>query len=161
METAILPAYDMPEITQTLFREYTDMLVANDHAFAEYLKLQNYGAELEHLENKYGMPSGRLYLLFVGQQPAGCIALRKLDDDCCEIKRLYIRPAFRGHHYAERLVTKLIAEAKTIGYKKMLLDTLPFLKAAILLYKKLGFYEIKSYNNSPLDDTIYMQLDLT
>lgn len=160
MKEEIVPAYDMPETIRKLFHEYTDMLVSNDANFEEYLKIQNYDAEVEHLNDKYGQPDGRLYLLVVDGSAAGCIGLRKIDDAACEMKRLYVKPEFRGHHFAEHLVTKIIGDAKTIGYQKMLLDTLPFLQNAIRLYKKLGFYEIESYNNSPLDDTIFMRLDL-
>ena len=76
------------------------------------------------------------------------------------MKRLYVRPLFRGKHMGDYLVRKIIEDAKEIGYKHMLLDTLPFLKTAIHMYQKYGFYEIPCYNNSPMDTTIYMRLDL-
>ena len=91
---------------------------------------------------------------------AGCIGLRKIDDFNCEMKRLYVRPYFRGKHIGDYLVRKIIDDAKKIGYKHMLLDTLPFLKNAIHMYKKYGFYEISCYNDSPLETTVYMKLDL-
>lgn len=143
-----------------LFNEYTDMLVKNDPKFSEYLKVQNYDSELDHLEDKYGMPYGRLYIVKADNKLAGCIGLRKLDDVNCEMKRLYVRDEFRRHNIANRLVQKIINDAKEIGYNSILLDTLPFLKDAIYLYKKFGFYNIESYNNSPMDDSIYMKLDL-
>ena len=76
------------------------------------------------------------------------------------MKRLYIRSAWRGKKLGETLVEKIIAEARKIGYSYMVLDTLPFLQNEIRLYKKIGFYEIESYNDSPLDTSIYMKLDL-
>lgn len=160
MEIEIKLAYDNNKEIKELFLEYTKMLVKNDMNFAKYLKVQNYDSELEHLEDKYGLPDGRLYIVKVENEVAGCIGLRKIDDENCEMKRLYVRPAFRGHKIANKLVEMIIDDAKTIGYKNMLLDTLPFLDGAIYLYKKFGFYEIESYNNSPMDTSIYMKLDL-
>lgn len=160
MEIEIKYAYDDLEEIKKLFLEYTDMLVNNDSNFAEYLKIQNYDSELEHLEHKYGLPYGRLYLVKVDDKTAGCIGLRKIDEKACEMKRLYVRPDFRGNKIADKLVAMIIEDAKKIGYKSMLLDTLPFLKSAIHLYKKFGFYEIEKYNASPMDTSIYMKLDL-
>jgi ribosomal protein S18 acetylase RimI-like enzyme len=160
MTEEIVPAYDRPEAIQKLFGEYTKLLISNDAHMGEYLKLQKYDTELEHLDEKYGPPSGRLYLLLSDGKEAGCAGLRKLDDAACELKRLYVVPEFRGHHFAEHLVTTLLGDARKIGYQRVLLDTMPFLRSAIHLYRKLGFYEIASYNNSPLEDTIFMRLDL-
>lgn len=160
METEIKLAYDNNKEIKELFFEYTEMLVKNNPSVAKYLELQNYDSEIEHLTEKYGLPNGRLYIVKVENQVAGCIGLRKIDDENCEVKRLYVRPYFRGHKLAIKLIEKIIDDAKKIGYKSMLLDTLPFLKEAIHLYKKLGFYEISSYNNNPMDTLIYMKLDL-
>ena len=160
MPEEITLAYDQNEEIRTLFSEYTDLLVRGDPEFSKYLKLQNYNAEVENLAEKYGLPDGRLYLARVGGRPAGCIALRKLDRENCEMKRLYVRPEFRGRGIAERLVQTVIADAGSIGYRAMLLDTLPFLQGAIRLYRKLGFYEIDSYNNRPMDTLLYLRLDL-
>ena len=132
----IIPAYAYPQAVKALFTEYTDMLIAGDSSFQEYLAIQNYDEEIKHLEDKYGMPFGRLYLAYCDGKLAGCIGLRKIDESRCEMKRLYVRPQF------------------------MLLDTLPFLKSAILLYRELGFYEIPAYNDSPMENAIYMRRDL-
>ncbi|MBN6065225.1 GNAT family N-acetyltransferase [Aggregatibacter actinomycetemcomitans] len=161
MTIKILSGYDSPQEIKALFVEYTDMLIKGDPAFKAYLTIQNYDNELAHLENKYGLPYGRLYLAYYNDKVAGCIGLKKIDEQHCEMKRLYVRPEFRGNHIGEQLITKIIADAKEIGYSSMLLDTLPFLKSAIRQYKKFGFYEIPSYNNSPLDTSIYMKLDLS
>jgi ribosomal protein S18 acetylase RimI-like enzyme len=160
MKTEIKLAYDNIRDVKELFLEYTEMLVKNDHNFAKYLEVQNYDSELEHLTDKYGLPEGRLYIVNVEGEVAGCIALRKIDDENCEMKRLYVRHKFRGHKIANKLMEIIIEDAKIIGYKSMLLDTLPFLEKAIHLYEKFGFYKIEAYNNSPMDTSIYMKLDL-
>lgn len=112
------------------------------------------------MADKYARPDGRLYIAKVEDEAVGCIGLRKIDDENCEMKRLYVKPAFRGHKIANKLVELIINDAKEIGYKSILLDTLPFLEGAIRLYKKLGFFEIDSYNNSPMDNLVYLRLDL-
>lgn len=160
MGIKIVSAYDRAEEVRRLFEEYTDMLIENDPSFQEYLDIQNYSEEMEHLEKKYGLPDGRLYLAYCDEELAGCIGLRKMDSQNCEMKRLYVRPVFRGRKIGNLLVEKIIDDAKKIGYSYMLLDTLPFLKSAIHMYKKYGFYEINSYNDSPMNTSIYMKLNL-
>lgn len=153
-------AYEDNDKIKNLFLEYTKMLVENDVSFAEYLELQNYDAELEHLTDKYGLPKGRLFIAMLDNKVAGCIGLRYINDDCCEMKRLYVKPEYRGNKIANELVEQIIHSAKEIGYKYMVLDTLPFLTSAIHLYKRFGFYEIPAYNNSPVSNTVFMRLDL-
>lgn len=160
MSIEIKFAYGEDEKIKELFEEYTNMLVESDKNFAEYLKLQNYDSELEHLEDKYGLPKGRLYIARVDGEVAGCIGLRNIDNTSCEMKRLYVSPKFRGNKLGYKLVNQIIEDAKSIGYEYMLLDTLPFLKSAIYLYKQFGFYEIDQYNNSPMKDSIFLRLDL-
>ena len=160
MTVQILPGFDRPQQVRALFTEYTKLIIDGDSSFREYLVMQNYDEELLHLEHKYGPPYGRLYLAYCDQQLAGCIALRQLDESRCEMKRLYVRPQFRRQHIGVTLVRKVIADAKAIGYKHLLLDTFPFLDVAIRMYERLGFRYIPRYNDSPMDSTIYMQLDL-
>ncbi|MEA4934946.1 MAG: GNAT family N-acetyltransferase [Lawsonibacter sp.] len=160
MKLELRLGYDEPETVRALFQEYTDMLVREDPTIARYLQQQNYQAELIHLEAKYGLPDGRLYLAWLDDQPAGCAALRPMDQGCCELKRLYVRPQFRGHGLGRKLADQIIADAREIGYSHMLLDTLSFLKDAIALYPKLGFYEVERYNNSPMENAVYMRRDL-
>lgn len=160
MDTKIVPAYTHPKEITALFSEYTDLLTKNDSAFRDYLVVQHYDEEINHPESKYGMPFGRLYLAYCGGEAAGCIGLRKIDEKNCEMKRLYVRPRFRGQKLGEQLVRKLIADAKEIGYSHMLLDTLPFLEKAIHMYRKFGFYTTDCYNDSPMRTSIYMKLDL-
>ncbi len=160
MNTEIIPAYRHKEEIRALFSEYTSMLTANDPSMQGYLAIQNYEEELSHLEEKYGPPSGRLYLARCGKEAAGCIGLKKIDDQNCEMKRFYVRPQFRGRKLGVQLMQKIIMDAREIGYSHMLLDTLPFLEDAIRMYKKSGFYTIDRYNDSPVSTSIYMRLDL-
>ena len=160
MSLKIFPAWNHEDEIRALFTEYTAMLVAGDSYFQIYLDIQNYEHEFEHLDEKYGEPEGRLYLAEWDGETAGCVALRKLDDERCELKRLYVRPAFRGHGIGRELTETVIRDAKEIGYQKMLLDTLPFLESAQRMYRGMGFHEIPCYNDSPMDTTIFMQLEL-
>lgn len=153
-------AYDEKDEIKKLFTEYTNMLIETNPQMAIYLEIQNYDDELLHLEKKYGMPDGRLYIAYIDEKPAGCVALRKLDDKNCELKRLFVRPEFRGQNLGHILIKQIIDDAKSIGYESLFLDTLPFLKSAIHLYKTFGFNETEPYNNSPVDTTIFMKLDL-
>ena len=160
MSLELLPGYDHPAELLSLFTEYTQMLVSHDPSFQIYLDIQHYEDEIRDLKAKYGQPEGRLYLALWEGEAAGCIALRKLDEQRCEMKRLYVRPAFRGHKIGDVLVDRILQDAKAIGYRHMLLDTLPFLESAIYIYQKRGFYEIPCYNDSPVETTIFMQYDL-
>lgn len=160
MGLKILPAYEYAEEIRALFCEYTALLIAGDGTFKEYLAVQNYDEEISHLSSKYGLPGGRLYIAFYDGEAAGCVGLRKIDEKNCELKRLYVRSAFRGKHIGNTLIRQIIKDAKEIGYSHILLDTLPFLTDALHLYKACGFYEIPSYNDSPMSTSIYMKRDL-
>ncbi len=160
MNMEIVPAYHHRQEISALFSEYTNMLIAGDSSFQKYLEIQHYDEEVNHLEMKYGAPYGRLYLAYCNGNAAGCIGLRKMNEMSCEMKRLYVRPQFRGNRIGEQLVQKIITDAKEIGYAYMLLDTLPFLEKAILLYRKFGFYTIECYNNNPISTSIFMKLNL-
>lgn len=160
MSLELAYAYEEPEEIRALFQEYTALLLEKEPAFQQYLNLQHYDRETARPENKYGLPEGRLYLARWDGAAAGCGALRKLDGGRCELKRLYVRPAFRGHRIGEALLERLIGDARAIGYRHMLLDTLPALDSALRLYRRFGFHEIPRYNDSPLASTIYLGLDL-
>lgn len=160
MALTLRDGYAFPDEVGTLLSEYTQMLIDGDPGFRDYLAIQHYDEELAHLEQKYGRPAGRLYLADWDGELAGCIALRRLDDARCEMKRLYVRPEFRGHHIAQTLVDRILHDARAIGYRAMLLDTLPFLENALGLYRKLGFYDIPCYNDSPMETSVYLQKDL-
>lgn len=160
MSLTIIPAYEHPQEISVLFSEYTQALIAGEPSFASYLSLQNYDEEVQHLEQKYGPPGGRLYLALWNGEPAGCIGLRRMDEENCEMKRLYVRPQYRDKHIGGKLVRQVIDDAKEIGYTHMLLDTFSFLDSAIRMYRALGFYDIERYNDNPIDGCIYMKLDL-
>ena len=160
MAVELVLGYDHADEVRELFAEYMEMLLEGDPTFAGYLTIQNYDDELKDLSHKYGLPDGRLYLAYSDGVLAGSIALRKIDDENCELKRMYIKPAFRRNGIAKALVMRLISDAREIGYRHMLLDTLPFLQTAIRMYQQIGFYEIERYNNSPMDTSIYMKFDL-
>jgi putative acetyltransferase len=131
------------------------------------LCFQGFEEEMKGLPGKYAPPAGRLLLALWDGQPAGVIALRPMEkaekagDGICEMKRLYVRPAFRGHSIGRALAEKLIAEAREIGYRRMRLDTIPpKMDAAIAMYRDLGFAEAAPYYNSPVSQTIFMELEL-
>lgn len=156
----LVEAYDHPKEIGALFSEYTDMLIRGNRLFQKYLDMQNYAYELDHLEEKYGKPGGRLYLAYFKGEVAGCIGLRKIDEQKGELKRLYVKDDFRGKKIGAILVDRIIADAKEIGYHFLLLDTLPFLKVAQDLYKTKGFMIVDRFNDSPISSSIYMRLDL-
>ncbi|MCM1111897.1 MAG: GNAT family N-acetyltransferase [Muribaculum sp.] len=143
-----------------MFSEYTQLLLAGEGSFKNYLDRQHYAEELEDLQGKYGLPQGRLYLALCGAAPVGCIGLRRMDDAACEMKRLYVRKEYRGLQIGRRLVERILEDARAIGYTHMYLDTFPFLESAVKLYRAYGFYEIPSYNGSPMDSLVYMRRDL-
>ncbi|MDQ2746902.1 MAG: GNAT family N-acetyltransferase, partial [Acidobacteriota bacterium] len=118
--------------------------------------------ELANLPGKYAAPSGRLFLIYVEGKAAGCIALRKINADICEMKRLFVRETFRGAGAGRMLIEHLIKEARTIGYRKMRLDTLPDkMPKAVELYRSYGFREIAPYYENPHKTKLFMEKDLT
>ena len=133
-------------------------------ARGQHRETEEKGQRTEHLEKKYGQPYGRLYLACCDGQAAGCVGLKPLTKEergtNGELKRLYVRPEFRGNRLGSLLMSRILEDAGEIGYRHIYLDTLPFLQSAVYLYRKFGFYEIEKYNNSPVESTIYMRLDL-
>lgn len=160
MQLTLIPAYDRQADVAALFTEYTKMLVETDPLVADCLAVQGYEAEFADLEKKYGLPFGRLYIALWDGAVAGCVALRQLDEQRCELKRLFVRPQLRGHRIGEALVRQVMEDARAIGYRHMLLDTLPFMRSAIRIYREAGFYNIPAYYHNPISDAIYMQCDL-
>ena len=142
------------DLARDLFREYAGGL-AIDMCF------QNFDQELKTLPGKYAPPEGRLLLAYSDGELAGCIALRKLDNRTCEMKRLFVRPSFRGKGYGRIMIENLIEEARVIGYERMWLDSLPGkMDAAIALYKELGFKEIAAYYDNPLESVVYLEREI-
>lgn len=135
------------------------------HLFAEYaaelgvdLCFQSFDAELKDPLKKYGHPKGSLILAYWNGEPAGTIAVQALEEEgACEMKRLYVKPAFRKFGIGETLVVALLKEAKQLGYTKMKLDTLERLQSAIALYLKHGFIITTAYYHNPLPEVVYME----
>ena len=146
-------AHDIAQARE-LFLEYAQSL-----GFS--LCFQNFDKELADLPGDYAPPEGRLLLAEFEGQLTACVALHKLDADICEMKRLYVRPQFRGKKLGRALADRIIAEARQIGYKRMRLDTVgPVMKDAVAMYRKLGFKEISAYRPNPNPGTLYMELEL-
>jgi ribosomal protein S18 acetylase RimI-like enzyme len=142
------------ETARKLFREY-------EAWFGLKLCFQNFDEEVAGLPGKYALPEGRLFLAFSDEKIAGCIALRKLEDGICEMKRLFVKNEFRGQKIGIALIEKLFEEAKKIGYAQMRLDTFPpKMGKAVSLYQSYGFREIEPYYHNPYGETLFMEKDL-
>ncbi len=124
------------------------------------LSFQNFEEELKGLPGEYAPPRGALFLAWADARPAGCIAVRPIDDRDCEMKRLYVRDAFRGLSVGERLAREAIEWARAAGYERMLLDTLPSMRSAHRLYERLGFIEIPAYRFNPVEGARFLALSL-
>lgn len=153
METrSVVEGPDLEDV-RALFREYAEWVAVD-------LSFQGFAEELAGLPGEYRAPAGTLILAVVEQVPAGCIAVRPWQQRACEMKRLYVRKAFQGHGCGGVLVAKAIQWAKGAGYDRMLLDTLPTMRAAQHLYERLGFREVEAYRFNPIPGTRYMELPL-
>jgi putative acetyltransferase len=140
-----------------LFQEYAAWLKVD-------LCFQGFAEELASLPGAYAPPKGRLLLATAPDGPAACIALRPLDpfggEAYCELKRLYVRPPFRRHGLGRTLAQQIISDARGVGYSRMFLDTLPSMDSAIRLYESLGFMRCPKYYDTPLAETVFMELKL-
>ena len=153
---AVIQAETSTQIAQAreLFLEYAQSL-----GFS--LCFQNFDKELAELPGDYAPPEGRLLLAEYEGKVAGCVALHGLGDNICEMKRLYLRPEFRGKRLGRALAECVIAEARRIGYHRMRLDTVePLMGDAVAMYRKMGFKEIPPYRPNPIAGAIYMELEL-
>ena len=141
------------EAARTLFREYAAGLGVD-------LAFQNFDEELATLPGGYAPPDGRLLLAWDGAEAAGCAALRRFAEGVGEMKRLYVRPAWRRTGIGRALAEAIIAEARAIGYATLRLDTLPTMTTAQHLYRTFGFQEIAAYRANPIHGSSYLELTL-
>ena len=139
---------------ETLFGEYVASL-------AEDISFQNVDDELAGLPGKYARPTGVVLVARDGAEPAGAVAYRMVEPGVCEMKRLYVRPAFRGLGLGRELANELIEDARARGYRSMLLDTLASMGSARALYRDLGFVPVAPYYDNPLPGVMYMALELS
>jgi GNAT superfamily N-acetyltransferase len=150
---AIVDAFDRLDDVRRLFRDYAEWIGVD-------LGFQDFEQELATLPGKYAPPDGRLLLLVRGAEAVGCIALRRFDKTSGEEKRLYVRPAERGRGLGKALAGAIVEAARTIGYRRLMLDTLEPMVEARELYRSFGFTEIPAYYSNPLPGAIYMELKL-
>jgi putative acetyltransferase len=142
------------EEVKCLFREYEEFLGCD-------LCFQGFTGELDHLPGEYAPPAGALLVAVDGSSIAGCVALRKQGEGICEMKRLFVRPGYRGTGLGRQLAVQIIETAVELGYSHMRLDTLDRLEAAMKLYRSLGFRIIDPYYSNPLPGVVYWELDLS
>ena len=143
---------DIAEVTR-LFEEYAVWIGVD-------LSFQNFEAELKGLPGDYAAPGGALFLASVDARAAGCIGVRRIDESDCEMKRLFVRDAFRGLGAGVRLAEEAIAWARLHGYRRMLLDTLPSMGTAHKLYERLGFRKVPPYRFNPVEGAQFLALEL-
>ncbi len=156
MEVRVAEAATQQDVAEVraLFGEYAASLNFS-------LCFQSFDDELSGLPGAYAPPHGRLLLAQSGATSAGCVALKPLEAGVCEMKRLYVRPAFRGRRLGERLVHRLIDDSRSIGYHTMRLDTVVGqMDRAIALYRAMGFREIPPYYGNPIENALYFELTL-
>jgi N-acetylglutamate synthase-like GNAT family acetyltransferase len=138
---------------RTLLREYEATL-----GFP--LDFQHFDREVAELPGAYGPPRGSLLVARQGADTIGCVALRSLEPEICELKRLYVRPAARGTGLGRRLAEAALSDARRLGYQRIRLDTLPGMEAAQSLYEQMGFREIEPYTTNPVAGTRFLELEL-
>lgn len=142
------------EQARALIQEYTNALGID-------LGFQDFEQEMAGFPGAYAPPGGRLLLALDGAEAAGCVGIRRLEPETCEMKRLYIRPAYRGHRLGRRLVEAALEQARVMGYSAMYLDTLPGMDAAIRLYESFGFQRTAPYYSNPIPGALFFKLLLS
>ncbi len=124
------------------------------------LGFQDFDAELAALPGRYARPAGRLMLAWQGSAAIACVALRPIDAARCEMKRLYVRPAARGQDLGRRLAERICSEGRDAGYRRIFLDTLPTMAAAMALYRSIGFEPVEPYVFNPIPGATFLARDL-
>jgi putative acetyltransferase len=157
---SVLKAFSLSQAeTPAQIDQARELLLEYAQSLGFSLCFQNFDKELASLPGDYAPPEGRLLLAQYQGQFAGCVALHKLEDDICEMKRLYLRPQFRGKGLGRVLADRIIAEAREIGYRCMRLDTVePVMKDAVAMYRRIGFREIAPYCANPIAGALHMEL---
>ena len=148
------------QYTQGMIEEIKQLFIEYSQSLGVDLDFQNFETELNTLPGKYVPPAGALILALVDGRAAGCIALRKVDENICEMKRLYVRDDYRGLGIGNKLISMIIEEAGKLNYSYMRLDTLPTMKKAQELYRSYGFYDIEPYVYNPIIGTKFLELNL-
>ena len=146
--------------TEEDFREARVLLREYEAAIGVDLCFQGFADELLNLRTMYGPPGGRFLVLRQAERTAGCVALRDLGGGICEMKRLYVRPDYRGSGLGRKCAEEIVRIAGEMGYSAMRLDTLPSLRAAVALYRSMGFREIPQYTENPPPCPLFMELGL-
>jgi len=141
------------ESAKELIREYAQSLEFD-------LGFQDFDKEMENFPGQYTLPQGCLYVALDENQPIGCVALRDLGQGICEMKRLYVKPSFRGQKIGKLLAEVVIKAARDMGYDYMRLDTIPSMKQANMLYNTLGFKRIMPYRFNPIEGATFFELNL-
>ena len=147
------------EIVKELLEEYITSWFEFDEPVHEK-EVEKARGQMEDLLNHFGPPDGCLLVAKYKKESAGCVALRKLSDNTCEMKRLYVKPEFRGLKIGRELAERVIEQARRIGYERMRIHTITALERANRLYKSLGFTEIDPYEYTPREDAVFMELKL-
>jgi len=168
LKPALQDSSSVPSVSGLDFcqAESPEQIAAIRELFLEYaqslgfsLCFQSFDKELAGLPGDYSPPEGRLLLATFDDAPAGCVALHKLEPEVCEIKRLYVRPQFRGKGLGRALAHRVIGDARQIGYTRLRLDTVePMMQSAVAMYRQLGFREITPYRENPIEGALYMEL---
>ncbi len=147
-------------VTEEDYREAKALLREYEAEIEVDLCFQGFEEELKTLERVYGPPGGILFLLRQEERTAGCVALKDLGGGVCEMKRLFLRPGFRGEGLGRRCAERIVQAAREMGYGAMRLDTLRTMRPAIALYRSMGFTEIPRYTENPLEGALFMELRL-
>jgi putative acetyltransferase len=153
MEIVAVETREQLAVVRELFEEYWQ-------SFGFTPCFQNFAAEVAGLPGYYAPPDGRIGLALIDGQACGCVALRRWDEQRCEAKRLYVRPHFRGRGIGHGLLEWVIAQARVVGYRELLGDTMPVMTRALAMYDRLGFERTGPYAAEPTPGAVYLRLKL-